>query len=170
MPNLKKQTARQRAHTTYMMDVMRRLEWDLHNTIELTGRIPEEWHEIATKTPQVAKVKVTLALEADVLRFFKSMGQGYGPRINDVLKSYMHARLAGVIRGAETLNHFRRREDGLDGPKPAFGDLARLVGEAWEDEGPPVPLAARVKVQERQQARFAEDGVPEGEAVVPWVR
>ena len=51
MPNLKKQTARQRA-TTYMMDVMRRLEWDLHNTIEPTGRIPEEWHEIAKASPR----------------------------------------------------------------------------------------------------------------------
>ncbi len=38
MPDLKKQTPRQRAKMTYMMDVMRRLEWDLHNTIELTGR------------------------------------------------------------------------------------------------------------------------------------
>jgi hypothetical protein len=37
------------------------------------------------------------------------MGPDYGPRINDVLRSYMHARLAGVIRGAETLAHYRRR-------------------------------------------------------------
>ena len=43
MPDLRKQTPRQRAQMTYMMDVMRRLEWDLHNTIELTGRIPEAW-------------------------------------------------------------------------------------------------------------------------------
>jgi hypothetical protein len=42
---------------TCMMDVMRRLERDLHNTIELTGRIPEEWHEIATATPRRAGVK-----------------------------------------------------------------------------------------------------------------
>ncbi len=170
MPNLRKQTPRQRAQMTYMMDVMRRLEWDLHNTIEMTGRIPEAWHEIATATPRTAKAKVTLRLEADVVKFFKSMGEGYGPRMNDVLKSYMHARLAGVIRGAETIAHYRRREDGLDGPKPEFGDMARLVGEEWEDEGPEVVEAARAKVQEHQQSRFAKDGMPEGEAVVPWVR
>ena len=111
MPNLKTQTARERAHTTYMMDVMRRLEWDLHNTIEATGRIPEAWHEIAKATPRSAGVKVNLRLEADVVKFFKSMGEGYGPRINDVLRSYMHARLAGVIRGAETVAHFRQREE-----------------------------------------------------------
>ena len=84
---------------TYKMDVMRRLEWDLHNTIEMTGRVPAEWHEIATATPRAEKMKVNLMLEADVVRFFKSMAAGYGPRINEVLKSYMHARLAGVILG-----------------------------------------------------------------------
>lgn len=168
MPDLRKQTPRQRAQMTYMMDVMRRLEWDLHNTIELTGRIPEAWHEIATATPRAAKVKVTLALEADVLKFFKSMGEGYGPRINDVLKSYMHARLAGVIRGAETLAHYREREEGWSGEKPAFGDVARVMGEEWEDAGPPVVEAVRVRVQEQVQK-----GVAEGEERVfggPLVR
>ena len=158
MPDLKKQTPRQRAQMTYMMDVMRRLEWDLHNTIELTGRIPEEWHRIAQATPRQAKVKVNLGLEADVVKFFKSMGEGYGPRINDVLRSYMHARLAGVIRGAETLAHYREREEAHAGPKPAFGDVAKAMGGAWEDVGPPVVEAARVRVQEA-----AQKGVAEGE-------
>jgi uncharacterized protein (DUF4415 family) len=169
MPNLKKQTPRQRAQMTYMMDVMRRLEWDLHNTIEATGRIPEAWHEIAQATPRSVKAKVTLRLETDVVKFFRSMGPDYGPRINDVLRSYMHARLAGVIRGAETLNHYRRRAEGLDGPKPAFGELERLAGEDWVDEGPEVIAASRVKMQEAMQRKYAEDGAPDGEAV-PWVR
>ncbi|MFO1201017.1 MAG: BrnA antitoxin family protein [Tabrizicola sp.] len=168
MPDLKKQTPRQRAQMSYMMDVMRRLEWDLHNTIELTGRIPEEWHRIAQATPRQAKVKVNLALEADVVKFFKSMGEGYGPRINDVLRSYMHARLAGVIRGAETLAHYREREEAHAGPKPQFGDWAREVGLDWVDEGPGVVEAARASAQERMQK-----GVAEGEERVfggPLVR
>jgi hypothetical protein len=170
MPNLKKQTPKQRANMTYMMDVMRRLEWDLHNTIELTGRIPEAWHEIAAATPRSARVKVNLSLEADVVKFFKSMGAGYGPRINDVLRSYMHARLAGVIRGAETTAHFRRREELHDAPKPAFGDFDREVGADWEDEGPPVVEASRAKMQELLQRKYGESGGPEGEGLVPWVR
>jgi uncharacterized protein (DUF4415 family) len=170
MPNLKKQTPRQRQNMTYMMDVMRRLEWDLHNTIEATGRIPEEWHAIATATPRQAGVKVNLRLEADVVKFFKSMGEGYGARINDVLRSYMHARLAGVIRGAETVPHYRRRAELHDGPKPQFGDAAKAMGEAWEDEGPPVVQEARVRMQEVMQRRYGGEGVPEGEGVVPWVR
>jgi uncharacterized protein (DUF4415 family) len=170
MPDLRKQTPRQRAQMTYMMDVMRRLEWDLHNTIEMTGRIPEEWHEIARATPRSARVKVNLSLEADVVKFFKSMGAGYGPRINDVLRSYMHARLAGVIRGAETVAHFRHREEVHDGPKPAFGDVARELGEDWTDEGPGVLEAARVKMQEAMQRKYgAEDGT-EGEGFGPLLR
>jgi uncharacterized protein (DUF4415 family) len=156
MPDLRKQTPRQRAQMTYMMDVMRRLEWDLHNTIELTGRIPAEWHEIATATPRSVKKRVCIALEADVLKFFRSMGEGYGPRINDVLRSYMHARLAGVIRGAETLAHYREREEAYAGGKPAFGDVAKAMGGEWEDEGPEVVEAVRVKVQEGKQKAVAE--------------
>ncbi|WP_170971922.1 BrnA antitoxin family protein [Rhodobacter sp. SY28-1] len=130
--------------------------------------LPEEWHQIATATPRAAKVKVTLALEADLLKFFRSMGEGYGPRINDVLRSYMHARLAGVIRGAETLAHYREREEAWSGEKPAFGDVAKAMGGEWEDAGPGVVQAERVFMQERMQK-----GVAEGEERVfggPLVR
>lgn len=161
-PKPPRQTPKQREHTTYMMDVMRRLEWDLHNAVELTGRIPEEWHEIAQATPHAPKVKVNLCLEADVLRFFRSMGEGYGPRINEVLKSYMHARLAGLIRGADTRNHYRRRAEEFSGPKPKFGEIAAFFGEAWEEDGPPVVDAVKARYVEILQSRYGEEGVPDG--------
>ena len=166
MPDLKKQTPRQRAQMSYMMDVMRRLEWDLHNSIEMTGRIPAEWHEIAQKRPASGKEKVTLRLETDVLKFFRSMGPDYGPRINDVLRSYMHARLAGVIRGAETIDHYRNR-GAYEGPKPGFGDLDREM-EAIREKYPEGSLQA--VTQEFLQRRNAEEGAPEPEALRPWVR
>lgn len=166
MPDLKKQTPRQRAQMSYMMDVMRRLEWDLHNSIEMTGRIPAEWHEIAQRRTSSGKEKVTLRLETDVLKFFRSMGPDYGPRINDVLRSYMHARLAGVIRGAETIDHYRNR-GAHEGPKPQFGDLDREV-EELEAATPGEPL--RALAQEMLQRRYAEDGPPEPEALRPLVR
>ena len=131
MTDLKHQTPKQRRHFTYMMDVMRRLEWDLHNTVEAAGRIPHEWHQIAQATPQVAGVKVNLRMDADVVKFFKSMGTGYGPRINDVLKSYMHARLAGVIQGAEALNHHQVRETVHGGSKPDFDEEKPGSGESF---------------------------------------
>ena len=154
MTDLSRQTPKQRENYAYLMDVMQRLEWDLHNAIELTDRIPDEWHEIAARRPSLPRVKVNLGLEADVVKFFKSMGAGYGPRINDVLKSYMYARLAGVIKGAETTDHFRKRAEVHDGPKPQFGDFARI----WGEEGTAEVLPARARVQEARQRRRAEEG------------
>jgi uncharacterized protein (DUF4415 family) len=157
MPDLKRQTPRQRREMSYMMEVMRRLEWDLHNTIELTGRIPAEWHEIAEKRPSRETEKVTLRLEGDVLRFFKSMGRGWGPRINDVLASYMHARLAGVIRGAETIAHYRRAREIYDEAKPAF-------------EGEEAPLPPGARMQELMQQKYAESGLPADRPPGPVVK
>lgn len=130
MTDLAKMTAKERANYHYLSDVLRRLEWDLHNTIEASDRIPTEWHEIARDRHAKRKIKVTLALEEDVVRFFKSMGAGHGPRMNDVLRAFMHSRLAGVLRGAETVDYFRRRSEYFhDGRKPWWGDTARELGE-----------------------------------------
>ena len=133
MPNLKKMTPRQNAQFYYMIDVMRRFEWDMHNRIELSGRIPNEWHDIAKEPRTLTKRQVNIGLEEDVLKFFKSLGKGYGEKINLVLKSFMHARLAGVLEGAETLNHFKTWEQEFDEPKPKFGFAAGVLGKAWED-------------------------------------
>lgn len=133
MVNLSKQSPRQRANYWYMAEAMRRFEWDLHNRIELSGHIPAEWHEIAKAPVTRPKRQVNIGLEEDVLRFFKSMGKGYGDRINTILKSYMHARLTGLIEGADTINHYKEWQDGQDIDKPEWGYLTRAMGEDWED-------------------------------------
>ncbi len=161
MPALRRQTPKQRELTAYMMEVMDRLEWDLHNTSELTGRIPAEWHEIAARPAEPPGEKVTLRLDCDVVKFFRSMGVGYGGRINDVLRSYMYARLVGLLRGAETTDHFRRREERWAEGKPAFSD-----GEDTR----PKPQRLRSAMQEHLQRKYAEDGLPEGEEPGQWVR
>lgn len=160
-PRPARPTRREAAHYSYMADVMRRLEWDLHNTIALTGRVPPEWHDIAKGEPHSRKEKVNLRVEADVLRFFRSMGPGWGVRVGDVLKSYMHARIAGVVRGAETLDLWRARQDeGLDGAKPAFGETARMFGDEDETTMPQPAPRARQVVREALQARYAAEGPP----------
>ncbi len=161
MPALRRQTPKQREYTAYMMEVMDRLEWDLHNTIELTGRIPEEWHEIAARPPEPPSEKVTLRLDRDVAKFFRSMGVGYGGRINDVLRSYMYARLVGLLRGAETTDHFRKRELRFEGAKPKFSE---------DVDTRPKAERLRSAMQEHLQGKYAEDGVPEGGEVRGWVR
>ena len=133
MPDLTKLTRRQNAQLYYMMDVMRRFEWDMHNRIEESGRIPSEWHDIARERPERTKVQVNVGLDEDVLKFFKSLGKGYGTKINLILKSFMHARLAGVLEGAETVNHFKNWERSFDEPKPEFGFFARELGKDYAD-------------------------------------
>ena len=143
MPDLTKMTPRQNAQFYYMMDVMRRFEWDMHNRIEQSGRIPAEWHDIAKERPDRVKRQVNIGLDEDVLKFFKSLGKGYGAKINLILKSFMHARLAGVLEGAETLNHFKTWEQNFDEPKPEFGFFAGELGVAWEDAPGEVTHAAK---------------------------
>ena len=93
-----KAEAARRVNYHYMADVMRRLEWDLHQKILTEGRVPDAWHELARERGTGKRVRVTLMIEEDVLRFFRSLGEGYGPRMNRVLAGFMHARLAGPSR------------------------------------------------------------------------
>ncbi|SCY29725.1 hypothetical protein [Paracoccus tibetensis] len=65
----------------------------------------------------------------------------------------MHARLAGLIEGAETMDYLRRREaEGLEGRRPEFGDLQReedaaLAGMGEEPLRSPLGLGAGVPME-----------------------
>ena len=98
-------TKRARENYHYMADVMRTLEFHLHERIEASGRIPPEWHEIGKERGTQAKVKVNMWVEADVVRFFKGMGQGWSTRMAEVLRTFMHARFAGVVQGAADVDY-----------------------------------------------------------------
>ena len=59
-----------------------------------TSDIPELDDEFFKQADLVvpAKQPVTLRVDADVLSWFKSQGQGYQTRINKLLRSYMEAQ------------------------------------------------------------------------------
>ncbi len=111
----------ERVNFHYLMDAMRRLEWDMHDEVLRQQRIPAQWHEIAKERGRKAKVRVTTMVEEDVLRFFKSMGRGYQERMNDVLRAFMHGRLAGIVDGPDTPKVLQ------DGPRPEWGDTTREI-------------------------------------------
>jgi uncharacterized protein (DUF4415 family) len=137
----------------YMADAMRRLEWDLHHRIEATGRIPLEWHEIAQTPVKPGADRVALRLDRDVMRFFRSIGPGYGPRINLVLRTYMHARLAGVIRGAETAPEFRFA---MAPERPLLGETAAGLGAGPGPDAAEQAADAAARVAERVKAALGE--------------
>jgi uncharacterized protein (DUF4415 family) len=68
---------KQRAHHYYLLDAMRRFEWDMHDRIWMNQRIPDEWHQIAGRR-EVAKERVTLRLDADVVKWFRRWGRATG--------------------------------------------------------------------------------------------
>lgn len=93
--------ANQRAQYHHMATTLRGLEDDLRWGMEGSARIPPEWHAIAQSPGVPKKQMVTIRLDEDVLRFFRAMGGGHLPRMNAVLRAFMQARLAGVVRGPE---------------------------------------------------------------------
>lgn len=56
------------------------------------GLIPPGFWDEASPASVETKEQITLRLDADVLRHFRSAGKGYQSRINAVLKSYVAAQ------------------------------------------------------------------------------
>ena len=89
----------------FLAENLRDLEEDLRWGLVDSDRIPQEWHRIA-QTPGVPfKKALTLRLDVDVVAFFKAMGRGHLTRMNDVLRAFMQARLAGVVKGPEDVDY-----------------------------------------------------------------
>ncbi|MBO6605169.1 MAG: BrnA antitoxin family protein [Roseicyclus sp.] len=99
-------TKRQRYDHYYMMEAMQRFEWDMHHKIATHFRIPNEWHEISQRRER-KKTRITMSVDEDVVKWFKSMGPGYQPRMNDVLRSFMHAKLMGLLKGDDTKDMYK---------------------------------------------------------------
>ncbi|MEM8597139.1 MAG: BrnA antitoxin family protein [Pseudomonadota bacterium] len=47
------------------------------------------------------KTRITAAFDADVVRFYRALGQGYQARMNAVLRLYMLALKSKLIRGRD---------------------------------------------------------------------
>jgi hypothetical protein len=109
----------------------------LHEYKALPSAWDEIWEDDDRRDPK--RTRVTIRLDADVVKFFKGLGEGYQTRINRVLRAYMHFRLAKLIEGPDTMDYVLRPEKVLEeaGVSPKWGDAAarmdRLVGET----GPP---------------------------------
>lgn len=73
------------------LDELRDEEIDLSDTPEVP---PEMFAKAIVRQglrPMEPKEQVTLRLDADVLKWFRSLGKGYQTRINALLRAYMDA-------------------------------------------------------------------------------
>lgn len=131
-------TPRQRLEYRFMRDQMLQFEWDLRHAV-LDGRIvPSAWHGLLANEPPQAKTRVTIRLDADLVKFFRSYGTGWQPLLNSVLRAYLKARMASLIDGPESLESLLA---GI-GERPEIGRFEKLMfgddafgGEDDEDDG-----------------------------------
>jgi uncharacterized protein (DUF4415 family) len=74
------------------VDALRDGEIDLTDNPEVT---PEQFAKAIVRrglSPAPSKEQVTLRLDADVLKWFRSQGKGYQTTINSLLRAYMETR------------------------------------------------------------------------------
>ncbi|MCO6381097.1 BrnA antitoxin family protein [Oceanicola sp. 502str15] len=107
-----KMTKTERQNFMYGVDALRMIEHDIHDRLWDLRGCPPDWHDIwrddDRRDPK--RERVTLRLDSDVLKFFRAMGPGYQPRINRVLRAFMHMRLAKVIEGPDVNDYVLRPE------------------------------------------------------------
>lgn len=118
---------------------MRDLEADLRWGLNDSHRIPAEWRAMLIEPAVARKVKLTLRLDEDVARFFRAMGPGYLTRMNNVLRTFMLTRLAGVATGPEMVGY-----------RPTAEEEARSLRREVLDRA-----AAEMAARERAEAEAA---------------
>ena len=122
--------AQERAHLEMMME-LENLEVDVRDWKLRQALIPAEWHAIERTVPvRPRRKKVTVALDADVAKWFQGLGEGYHRRINAVLRTFMLALISKEILSR--------------GDRDRHGDEILGEGGAEEEGGVrgPVALAA----------------------------
>ncbi len=114
-----KMTKPERLNYMYGVDALRMIENDIHNTLVAHRSMPAAWHDIWKDEDRrdARRTRVTMRMDADVVKFFKAMGPGYQERINRILRTFMHFRLAKVIEGPDTSDYVLRPEELLERSK-----------------------------------------------------
>ena len=60
--------------------------------------IPPGWHAVESRAPvKPPKTKLSLSLDADMVKWFRALGRGYQPRMNAILRAYMHAVISKEV-------------------------------------------------------------------------
>ena len=92
-PMQSKRTAQHRAMTE-----LERLQTELEERW-IDGSLPEDWQGLFFDTEiDPPKTRVTIRLDADMVRWFRKMGPNYSRLINRVLRVYWTALMAGHIK------------------------------------------------------------------------
>ncbi len=162
-PHPTTQTKRERSDTWAMIDAFRKVETDLHHRLIEMRTIPPDWDGIherrAERHPK--RMKVTANFDADVVRFFKGLGPGYQWRMNEVLRAYVHGRMAKIVKGPDTTDYILHPERIPDEPEFWEWGQAEASLKPPPAPTPTSPQAARAEAEaaaraEADRARISE--------------
>ena len=97
MGDRQRTTAQELAYVELMIELEKQ-EKDWRDLKLRQSLIPSDWGGLETTAPvRPRKKKVTVALDADVARWFSGLGAGYHGRINAVLRTYMLALISKEV-------------------------------------------------------------------------
>ncbi|MCB0321893.1 MAG: BrnA antitoxin family protein, partial [Bdellovibrionales bacterium] len=105
----------------------------------------EAWSRAVTDRHDQRRRRRAIRLDDDVLVFFRAMGAGYLTRINAVLRTFMLARLAGVVTGPEGVSYAPSLEDEARTLRREILDHAAKVSDAREAEEREAEMREKVK-------------------------
>jgi uncharacterized protein (DUF4415 family) len=134
-------TKAQRIEYRFLADAMRQLEFDIRHPVLLEPRLPREWHALTDVAHR--RRMVSMRVDEDVLRFFRSLGPGYQRRMVLVLRAFMHARRAQMLEGPESIDYIADgiAEDEAGGARPRRGDteteMREILGPVADPETGP---------------------------------
>ena len=164
------ETERARAYHE-LATTMRGLEEDLRWGLQGSLRIPEGWRRIAEAPAVPRKVKLTLRVDADVAAFFRTMGMGHLSRMNAVLRTFMLARLAGVVTGPEAVRYAPSHAEEVRDLRRELLDTVAAELDAREARDPRTDAGARqeriaalkrLRDRRKAEARGGAAPVPKG--------
>jgi uncharacterized protein (DUF4415 family) len=70
----------------------------MRTALQKNRLIPDDWRRIERDVPvRPKKEKLTVAFDADMVKWFRNMGHGYQARMNAVLKTFMKAVVSREI-------------------------------------------------------------------------
>lgn len=101
MPDDRKRTkTEERAYSLAVRELYDLEEWNRLRKLR-EKHVPADWHKIERDVPvRAKKARVTAAYDADMVRWYRSLGHGYQARMNRVLRAYMLLVIAKEIESA----------------------------------------------------------------------
>ncbi len=81
-----------------MLDELESQEAEFERFRRSRSLVPPGWRSVESRTEiKPKKTKLTVTLDADMVAWFRGLGRGYQPRMNAILRAYMHAVISKEI-------------------------------------------------------------------------